>query len=356
MRITLHKITQPIGVFYISALPAKTVLQISEVRQRKFDTQKLITFGGPQRAESPHRIREIAEYCSDPDATFPTAIIIAINSDKIISFDGHDLEFDETKKIGEIIDGQHRIKGLSGSGSMENFDLPVVFMFDLTEYEKAYVFSIINSKQTKVSMSLIYDLFELSEDRSPYKTCHEIARLLNSDKTSPFYTKLKMLGVKETGQASLSQGTFVKYSLPLLSKNPDKDTIDIKSKVKLEDDPRCPLRTYFIENKDEVIYKILFNLFSGVKEVFLSEWEDPNNYVLSKTTGYGGILHAFNELYAMGKKQHNLSKEYFTSQFLKVKETLLLQHKKLTSEDFGTGHAEEQNLANLIKESIVPKT
>lgn len=77
-----------------------------------------------------------------------------------------------------------------------DFNLPVVLMFNLTMEEKAYVFSIINSTQTKVSMSLIYDLFDLSKTRSFQKTAHEIARSLNKMNNSPFFNRLKMLGKK----------------------------------------------------------------------------------------------------------------------------------------------------------------
>ena len=98
----------------------------------------------------------------------------------------------------------------------------VVVMFDLTEEEKAYIFSTINSNQTKVDKSLIYDLFELSKTRSPHKTCHEIARIMNSDKNSPFYGKLKMLGKKSDKTAILSQGTFVNYLCRLMSNKPNK--------------------------------------------------------------------------------------------------------------------------------------
>lgn len=70
-------------------------------------------------------------------------------------------------------------------------------MFDLTDEEKAYVFSIINSKQTRVNPSIVYDLFSLAERRSPQKTCHEIARGINSNPDSPFYKKLKMLGKRK---------------------------------------------------------------------------------------------------------------------------------------------------------------
>lgn len=69
-------------------------------------------------------------------------------------------------------------------------------MIDLTEEEKAYIFSTINSNQTKVDKSLIYDLFDLSKTRSPFKTAHYIARNMNTETNSPFKNKLKMLGKK----------------------------------------------------------------------------------------------------------------------------------------------------------------
>ena len=98
-------------------------------------------------------------------------------------------------------------------------------MFDLTVAEEAYIFSTINSNQRKVDPSLIYDLFDVSTNRSPQKTAHEIARVMNSSTSSPFYNRLKMLGKKASGQdkASLSQGTFAKSILMLISKKPDED-------------------------------------------------------------------------------------------------------------------------------------
>ncbi len=143
------------------------------------------------------------------------------------------LDFDENSIIGEIIDGQHRIEGIKKSSKIDDFELPITLMFNLTEEEKAYIFSIINSKQTKVPKSLIYDLFFLSEERSPQKTCHEIARLFNSDENSSFFKRLKMLGRKEHQEASLSQGSFIKYLLPNISKKPDEDLRNIKLGIKI---------------------------------------------------------------------------------------------------------------------------
>ena len=113
------------------------------------------------------------------------------------------------------------------------------------------------------------------------------------------------MGKKEGELESLSQGSFIKYLLPLISTNPNKDMRDIKNNVKLKDDKSCPFRKYFIEDKDEVMYRIIFNLFDALKEVFQEEWNNPNRYILSKTTGYGAVLNAFNKIYRKGVSENN---------------------------------------------------
>ncbi len=94
-------------------------------------------------------------------------------------------------------------------------------------------------------MSLIYDLFSLSKSRSPQKTIHEVARTLNNLKNSAFYNRLKMLGKKSEGQdfATLSQGTFVKYTLTLISKDPESDQIKLKNNLQLDPMESLPLRS-----------------------------------------------------------------------------------------------------------------
>ena len=71
---------------------------------------------------------------------------------------------------------------------------------------------------------------------------------------SPFYRRLKMLGAKNSPDASLSQGSFIKYLMPLISKKPDEDYIDIKLKKTLKDDESIPLRYYFINNDNGYIF------------------------------------------------------------------------------------------------------
>lgn len=347
-RIHLIEVKQPIGSFYISCLPADILLSITETVRREYDPLLMTTKGGVQRILSPKRVKEIASYTEDPDATFPTPIIIAVKQSANYTLENDSLLFDENQKLGEIIDGQHRIEGLRLSNNRNEFELPVILMFDLVEDEKAYVFSIINSKQTQVSKSLIYELFLLSEKRSPQKTCHEIARLFNAEEQSPFHKRLKMLGKKEHQESSLSQGSFVRYLLPLISKKPDQDLIDIKKGKKLQDDPTLPFRYYFIMNEDNSIYKLLYNYFKAVQEVFYDEWNDSSRYILSKTTGYGAMMSAFTRLYNLGDASNDLTVDFFVTKMRLFKQRLIDENLSLTSTDFPSNEQQQKRLAAYI--------
>lgn len=345
------KVEQPIGTFYITSMKASTLSKIAKVERRHENPDAV------QREQSDKRIKEIAEYCGDSDATFPTPIIIAVDSDANVELTDTKFRFNGNEKIGDVIDGQHRLEGLKASNHIEKFELPVVLMFNLYPEEKAYVFSIINSKQTRVNMSLIYDLFALSSKRSPYRTCHETARALNKEPQSPFHNRLKMLGKKVEGQelASLSQGTFIKYMLELISRKPDEDTRRLKIGEELQPDEKPVLRNYFIKEQDTVLYKIMLNLYSGVRDAFPDEWKNPNEYIISKSIGFGAVIKAFPDIYEIGVKEQKLTQEFFKNIFEKFREYLENKGIELTSDHFGSNEQARTKLANLIKESLNPE-
>lgn len=351
MDINYIEVRQPIGTFYLCSIPAEKLLKVVEVVPRGGSKD------GIQRELSSRRIKEIGEYCSDPDAVFPTPIVISVydGANVTIDYNCHTISFSDNRIIGQVIDGQHRLWGIEQSDNQHEFELPVVLMFGLTIEEKAYVFSTINSNQTKVNLSLIYDLFGVSKMRSPQKTAHEIARVMNYNVDSPFYNRLKMLGKKEMDQehATLSQGTFATSILQLITKNPEKDRLYIKRGYQLEFDERCPFRQYFIEERDEVIIKILFNCFNALKEVFREEWETPELYILWKTTGFKGIIYAMPYLYEIGIDKRNLSQSFFTDCFERFRKRLHEQDVRLTSESFpGGGEQNQRKFANYIIDSL----
>ena len=217
------------------------------------------------------------------------------------------------------------------------------------------MFSIINSKQTKVNPSHIVDLLSFTDVRSPQKTAHEVAKALNAMPESPFYMRLKMLGYNAPGQdATLSQGTFAAQLIPLISRNPDDDARKIKRNEVLEEDSSRPLREYFIDGKDEIILKLMLNCFNAVRKVFPDEYLNAKGNVLWKTTGFSAIMKSFPELYREGEKRHDLTEDFFENAFSKVK--VLLENKgvSLTGENFGGGGKQiQQQLAQIIIEAVM---
>lgn len=348
-RIYLLEISQPIGTFYLGKMPARDIISISRVNQRKGES-------GHQRQLKEKRAKEIAMYCSDPDATFPTPIIMSVKREEFSEVecsipDVICFTYDNKKKIAELLDGQHRIAGISLVKDCD-FELPVILMFDLTEEQKAYVFSTINGNQVKVDRSLIYDLFSLNEGRSPYKTCHQIARAMNSDEDSPFYRRLKMLEQRGHWSETISQNVFVTQLCALISKKPQEEGISIKRGYKLLDQPQLVLRKYFIAEKDEVILRILNNYFSAVAEVFYKEWQDPKKYILSKTVGFTALMKALEKLIPAGEAAGTLSKEFFITILRKVQGELNRTRQELTSEYFSSSGQGASRLSGIITDAL----
>lgn len=338
MKIFALRVQQPLGEFFISVLPADVLVNRVNNRPRSSTTDGNEDI---QRIFSPKRVKEIAKFSLDPQATFPTPVILALDS-KIIKEVERNEQFGEVGIspqlmcfevpdegiIGDVLDGQHRILGLRESSKRNEFDLPVVFMFDLSVDDKAFVFSIINSKQTPVSGSLIYDLFDLSKFPSPQKTCHYIAQSLNSTEGGPFFGRLRMLGRREghhpTGKiVMLSQGSFAARLQELISKNEMEDTLLLKDEEDLADDPRCPLRKYFQKGDTESILKIVNNFFTVAASTFETEWNDNlGKYIIRKTVGYTGLIIVLRHILEEGFIEKDLSTAFFTKKFLELKTNL----------------------------------
>lgn len=344
-------ITQPIGDFYIGRVNASELRNAVKINRRS-DSPK-----GIQREIISDRLKEIRAYCNDPDATFPTSIILSIDTSK----DGVSLKIEKDRMrlefrdyFGSVIDGQHRLEGILSSDKAHLFNLPVVFMVDPTIEDEAYIFSIINSTQRKVDPSLIYDLFGVIKTRSPQKTVHDIARAFNGRPDSPFFNRLKMLGKKDRDQvdATLSQGTFGKRILRLISRNAEEDARKIKKGEKLTSGKRCIFRDYFINEEDDVIMKILLNCFNALKKVFPEEWKNPHEYILWKSTGYNAIIDSLPEIYSYGLKQKKLTENIFEEVFKNFKDSLKKDSVELTSSYFGSGESETKKLKDKICSAI----
>ena len=342
---------QPAGTFYFGTAPASEVGFISKAIWRTYNPVTKQTEGGIQREVVVSRLKAIADYANTRDASFPTPIILALR-EGTYSLDG-DLLTVNGEGVADIVDGQHRIEGLKLSNRIDQFQLLVVFLIEPTEEEKALIFATINGKQTPVPASVVYDLFGVTNSRSPQKTAHEIARALNTSEESPWQGRLKMLGKKTVGsEESLTQGTFIKFLLPLISANPAIDLENMKDGSKPIHSPNLAFNQYFYDEKDESILRIMTNLFKAVSEVWPEEWADPKTSILTKTTGYTGIMKALPEIITTGKRISNLSNKFFLEVFKATKSKIESDGNELKSAYFQSNSVGEDKFKNYILSAL----
>lgn len=339
------EVKQPIGIFYICSIKWQELLEIAaaDIRQIDEESKKDNNFDsylGIQRKISPNRIKEISKYVRTIDATFPTSIILHIDStietideegiskfppdviekrlDEIqttenikIDKESHKLFIRKNDKVAQILDGQHRIEGLRASYNnpdlfteeLTDFDLNVTIFVDLDIDDQAQIFSVINKAQTKVNKSLVYDLFEYAKNRSPQKTSHDIVRLLNRKEGSPFYRRIKILGTADNKDLeTIAQATFVELIMGYISQNPmeDRDALRRRSVFgkktlsKLTDQNQIEkyiFRNLFIDDKDEIIFQNIYNYFEVVKNKWPYSWENNiEGNILNKSTGLIALM------------------------------------------------------------------
>ncbi len=120
------KATQPIGDIYVASVPFEILTKIAffdvrRVMQEERDVEKYL---GIQRPLNPSRVKELERYVTFGDATFPTAVILAVEDD-YADYDeeagkitlrnyriGENAPTKQIREIARVIDGQHRIADL----------------------------------------------------------------------------------------------------------------------------------------------------------------------------------------------------------------------------------------------------
>lgn len=99
----------------------------------------------------------------------------------------------------------------------------------------------------RVSQDLVYSLFGLSTDDSPYKTALEVVLALNGHPKSPFYKRIKLYGgnYDKSEVPPLSQATMVKSIVALISVSlRESEMISIESARNCE--PVSPLNHFLL--------------------------------------------------------------------------------------------------------------
>lgn len=324
-----------------------------------------------QRKTNNAKVDRIADFLiTDPTAMFPTNIVIAIPQQvidqKIEDKEGNttivlnsivkeELQKDNGDVFLTVIDGQHRIKGIERaiervreaiSNPIEaneikknkailqrllNLELIVTFFIDpILEYQ-AMIFSTINKTQTKVPENLVFSLFGLTKDDTPQKTSLEVVLALNGLEKSPFYNRIKLVGgnYKRGENIPLSQATMVKSILFNICKNQREAEIErTKDRKSLSSNPNnLVFRSYYADNNDKMIVRIMYSYFSAVKETLLtpeskSYWDfesTPNTNVLQTNVGYQALMKLLVDILQIAPEEEKDRKVYYISFLEKAK-------------------------------------
>ncbi len=336
-------VKQPIGSFYVASMKCTDILEIAKFDIRRIERDEdsdIDSYFGIQRRPSPSRLIEIAEYVKYIDATFPTNIVLSINTfqsevaDNLIrniKIENGTLSIRKDEKIAQIIDGQHRLMGLQRAMDektlfdvdfFEQFELPVTIYIDMDIENQSMVFATINKAQTKVNKSLVYDLYDLANSRSPYRTAHNIVRVLNENSKSPLKHKIKMLGVAENKELeTIAQATLVECLVKHISRKPlrDRDKLKRKEKLNIEFDNSLVFRKWFINEKDILIARTVTNYFLAISEKWSEAWN--SNRILVKSTGVISFMSILSELITNSKYlngESEIPKEYFIDKLSSV--------------------------------------
>ncbi|MCC8407746.1 DGQHR domain-containing protein [Mucilaginibacter sp. UR6-1] len=353
-----QRTVQPIGELYTTVVPWEVLKKIAYTNPRilmGIDEAGKEEYAGIQRQLAPDRKKEISDYVNkDSSATFPSSIIINIPNEKldviqiaptfdlnIIVDDNNDIKnfpnnyhlglalpdtflfvFPYVENVAQIIDGQHRMSGFDNSGSDLIFDLPVTIFVEQLVDKQAEIFATINGKQTRVSPSLVYDLFGLSQKRSPYKVANELVKLLNESELSPIKNWIRILGKANSFYAGyITQSTVIKNILLLYCGNikqaeEDKRVLADGKKPSLIPTmtTRRPIfRQFFVDEEDDIIFKALINFFNAVKKTYPVEWELPDT-VIKKTVGFSALFKIFIILASKGMAINDLKETFFIAQ------------------------------------------
>ena len=366
-------VKQPIGEIYVASMKSADIQRITyfdwrRTIQAERDVERYL---GIQRPLDTKRVESLKRYVNYADATFPTAIIIAVETEYaafdsnagklILSNTRKDQDKPDTsiRKLCRVLDGQHRIAGLEGYAG-DNFDVLVSVFVGSDISDQAYIFATVNLEQNKVNRSLAYDLFELARTRSPVKTCHNITVALDRNDKGPFYHRIKRLGVSTEGRLDgmelLTQSTVVNSLLPYISDDPKEDRDQLLKgkpliKVTGQDAKRLCLRNMFIEGDDIKIAKLIEEYFKAVQACWPEAWnyKGPGR-MLNRTNGFRALMRIFGKIFLSISPNANSSvtEEKFRSYFDRVE----VDSTYFSIDRFKPGSAGEASLKNFLEEKI----
>lgn len=344
------KVSQPLGIYYVTILPAELLLDLCFSDQLRATKTTGIGYElqGTQRGILSERLRAIAEYVGRYDSAFPNSVILAANfkeEDGTIEEDesvrwsvseqegcgSYTLSIPSGKRLAAIIDGQHRIFafGYVIPSRLETELICSVFL-DLPKPFQAQLFATINSTQKPVNKSLTYELFgyNIAEESekywSPDKLAVFFARRLNSEPDSPLKGRIIIAPASELSLGGagwkVSMATVVEGILRLISSNPKRDTNQLLTPkpnervvfkdVKISD--KSVFRDAYVNGNDRLIYLTVRNFLEAADKVFWAKAGETS--FITKTVGIQALFDILRALVPKALDKKDVSVGFFVDQ------------------------------------------
>lgn len=333
MDVKVIEISQNNFKFYVCSLNAKMLYNMTHDSMEELKNNKDIY----QRNLDSSRTKKIKEYADRERALFPTAVVLNSRQKVKFSEEKSSISIEDGDKFF-IIDGQHRINGINDSN--KEYELCVVIMDELDPDMQSELFITINSEQKKVNSNISFIMRANDEVETPEKFIVNVIKMLNYDKTSPLFERIWMDDRRKVGGKNMiSLATFgsplcnyiynmqyYEFKEKLIANKGNKMCEEIINYANSTEISNKLLWRLYVNNKTQLLFKILHNYFSAIHEVYNEVWED-NSSVIFKTTGFNAFVMLFKNIFMLCKKDNDFTKD-------KIKE--LIEKNKLENCEFYT--------------------
>ncbi len=342
VRVSALEIHQPLGRFFVAAIPARILLEVcySHTATARLERGGYV-LDGNQRFTQDRRLTQIAEYVARSDSSFPNAIILAVDTageePEVIDPDAGErvdsaptdvdaanswlvdmdaagrwtITIPTAARLAAVVDGQHRLFAFAKEEAEPNLDMPMIcsVFFDLPKPFQAQLFATINSTQKRVDKSLTYELFgynvaeEPEESWTPEKLAVFLTRKLNVETESPLHGRIMVAPRRDAALEALtsdaawrvSTAVVVEGLMRLYSANPRRDANRLltsfrqrRSVLAAGAHDKTPMRNYYVDGKDEVLYRTASNYLTACDALF---WRaaGPRSFI-TKTVGIQALF------------------------------------------------------------------
>jgi DNA sulfur modification protein DndB len=290
--------------------------------------------GAVQRVLSPRRIAGVREFVLQ-GGDFPNCIVLNWVGQPLQLASGAVMIPDESR-TAQIIDGQHRVAGLTEpiklNKSFANIDIPVALYEGLNTQQCADIFLSINTEQKPVSRTLVYDLYGIASghliDRTALRA-KDIAAVLNESEESPYNGLIKFPGSPRM-RGGIALSTVVSALKPIVD---DKGPLELAGIKELERQT-----------------SVLINLFSALREKYGEQWDSSDNAFLY-ASGFMAALQFFrNKIIDFCKIQKSF-KQATISQAINLKPNSLIKQSEVRGQ---SGSAAVNIIYDRLIEVYVP--